>query len=57
MKLAYRLLIAFILLVAALSAYSYGNANGVFAFVILGVVFEAAFWLRLFPKKAKKSVP
>lgn len=50
-----RFLILAALLVAAISAYSYGSATGVFVFIILGFVFEGLFWFGLFGKKSKTS--
>lgn len=53
MKKLYRWIILALLLFAALSAYSYGNATGVFVFIVLGFLFEGAFWFGLFGKKKK----
>ncbi|KZN33685.1 hypothetical protein [Pseudoalteromonas luteoviolacea] len=51
MSVVYRILIALVLLVCAISAYSFGNSAGLFGFIILGFLFEAAFWLKLFGRK------
>lgn len=48
-----RFLILAALVIAALSAYSYGNATGMFVFIILGFSFEGLFWVGLFNKKKK----
>ncbi|KKE82468.1 hypothetical protein [Pseudoalteromonas luteoviolacea] len=56
MKTLFRILIILALLIAALSAYSYGSAHSAFVFVVLGVALETAFWLRLFPRKTKKRL-
>ena len=55
MNKIYRFLILTVLVIAALSFYSYGNASGVFVFIILGFVFEGLFGFRLFRKNAKKA--
>ncbi|WP_175405863.1 hypothetical protein [Shewanella sp. MEBiC00475] len=49
-----RFLILAVLIFAALSSYSYGNATGIFVFIILGVIFESLFWIGLFRKNKKK---
>ncbi|RUO69408.1 hypothetical protein [Idiomarina ramblicola] len=54
MKKLYRYLIAFALLIAAISSYSFGNQTGLFVFIILGFAFEAAFWFGLFPVRKRK---
>jgi type IV secretory pathway TrbL component len=55
MNTIYRFLILAVLIIAALSAYSYGSSTGVFLFVILGFVFEGLFWYGLFSKKSKSK--
>ena len=55
MKGVYRFLIAMVLIVAAIASYSAGSSTGLFAFVVLGFMFEAAFWLRLFPVSKKRK--
>jgi len=50
-----RFLILAILIFAAVSSYSYGNATGIFVFIILGLIFEGLFWTGLFSKKKKKE--
>jgi hypothetical protein len=50
-----RIILAFVFLMAALFCYSHGIASGTFAFVLLGIAFEAAFWLKLFPFKRKAT--
>ncbi|GHE76828.1 hypothetical protein [Thalassotalea profundi] len=44
-----------ILILAALACYSYGNSTGLFVFMIMGVIFELAFWFGVFSKKGKHS--
>jgi len=57
MKTLFRILIAVLLIIAALSSYSFGNETGSFIFIVLGFIFEAAFWLNIFPfKKNKKGL-
>jgi hypothetical protein len=51
----YRFLILAVLIIAALSSYSYGSSTGVFVFVILGFIFEGLFWFGLFRKSPKNS--
>jgi len=46
---------AVLFIIAALSSYSFGNQTGSFIFIILGFLFETAFWLNLFPIKKKKK--
>ena len=55
MKTIIRLLMAVLFIIAALSSYSFGNQTGSFIFIILGFLFEAAFWLNLFPRNKKKK--
>jgi hypothetical protein len=55
MKTIIRLLMAVLFIIAALSSYSFGNQTGSFIFIILGFLFETAFWLNLFPIKKKKK--
>jgi hypothetical protein len=55
MNKIYRFLILAVLIIAALSFYSYGSSTGVFVFVILGFVFEGLFWFGLFRKSPKSS--
>jgi type IV secretory pathway TrbL component len=44
-----------VLIFIAISFYSYGNSTGMFIFIILGFLFEGAFWLKLFNRKKKRS--
>jgi len=55
MKTLFRILIAVLLIIAALSSYSFGNETGSFIFIVLGFIFEAAFWLNIFPFKKNKK--
>ena len=55
MKTIIRLLMAVFFIIAALSLYSFGNQTGSFIFMILGFLFEMAFWLNLFPIKKKNK--
>ena len=50
-----RWIILALLIFAALSFYSYGNATGLFIFILLGVVFEGAFWFGVFGKKKRNK--
>ena len=57
MKTFLRCLLAlvFLAIAIAIACYSRGFASGAFVFVLLGIVFEAAFWLRLFPIKRRSE--
>ena len=55
MNKIYRFLILAVLIVAALSFYSYGSSKGAFVFIILGFIFEGLFWFGLFRKGTKSS--
>ncbi|GHF94649.1 hypothetical protein GCM10017161_23630 [Thalassotalea marina] len=55
MKSVYRWLILIALICAAISCYSYGSASGFFVFIVLGLVFEGAFWFKLFESKPKSN--
>jgi type IV secretory pathway TrbL component len=48
-------LILLVLIFTAIVFYSYGNSTGMFIFIILGFLFEGAFWLTLFNRKKKLS--
>jgi hypothetical protein len=48
-------LILLVLIFTAISFYSYGNSTGMFIFIILGFIFEGAFWLKLLKRKEKRS--
>ncbi|MEQ3640889.1 MULTISPECIES: hypothetical protein [Alteromonas] len=50
-----RITIALLFLFAALFSYSMGFETGLFALVVLGFIFEAGFWLGLFPIKRRKQ--
>ena len=54
MKALYRYPLVLALLIAAITAYHYGGATGVFAFVVLGFGLEAAFWTTLFARKKRR---
>lgn len=56
MKGIYRILIAFICLMAAIASYSFGIQSGVFLFVVLGFILEGLFWFGLFPTKRQKKL-
>ena len=45
MNKLYRLLIIILLIVIALTFYSYANYTGAFVFIVFGLIFEIAFWL------------
>jgi len=51
MKVIFRCLGLFLLLIAAITAYSAGHQTGAFLFVVLGFVLEGVFWTGLFPRK------
>ncbi|ARD46393.1 hypothetical protein [Colwellia sp. PAMC 21821] len=55
MKVFHKWIILAALLFLALASYSYGFSNGVFAFVALGIIFELAFWLKIFGKTQRSS--
>jgi hypothetical protein len=41
-----------VLILAAIACYSYGSSTGLFVFIVVGVIFELAFWFGVFSKKA-----
>jgi len=43
------------LIIAAIACYSYGSSTGLFVFIIIGAIFELAFWFGVFSKKDKHS--
>ena len=43
------------LILAALTCYSYGSSTGLFVFILIGALFELAFWFGIFSKKDKHS--
>ena len=49
MKTVFRIVLGFVLLAAALAAYSYGHTTGMFLFIVAGFALEASFWFNLFP--------
>jgi len=51
MKIFHKWLIIAALLFAALTSYSYGFSEGVFIFIVLGAVFELAFWFEILSEK------
>lgn len=55
MKQLYRWLLIIVLLLAAIASYSAGSSTGMFLFIILGFLFECAFWLKLFPMSKKSE--
>ena len=55
MRVLYRMLILFSLLVCALLFGSLGSMNGMGVFLVFAVLFEAAFWFGLF-KSMKRPV-
>jgi len=54
MKQIYRWSILSVLIVVAISFYSYGSSTGMFIFILLGFLVEIAFWLKLFDRGHKK---
>lgn len=53
MKTLYRWILLMALICAALGFYSYGSVTGAFVFIMLGLLFEAAFWFKLFKPNGK----
>ena len=53
MKTLFRIVLGFVLLAAALAAYSYGHTTGMFLFIVAGFALEASFWFNLFPVSSK----
>lgn len=51
MKVLFRLGILLALIFGAFASYSAGFSTGIFFFVILGALLEAAFWFKIFPIK------
>ncbi|WP_339719894.1 hypothetical protein [uncultured Paraglaciecola sp.] len=43
-----------ILALAAITFYSIGNFSSLIVFLIIGFMFEMAFWFKAFPKRRKK---
>ncbi|WP_293748822.1 hypothetical protein [uncultured Paraglaciecola sp.] len=43
-----------ILALAAIGFYSIGNVSSLVVFLIIGFMFELAFWFKAFPKKRNK---
>ncbi|MFT6087358.1 MAG: hypothetical protein ACJAWT_000774 [Glaciecola sp.] len=48
-------LVLLVLIFTAISFYSYGNSTGMFIFIVLGFLFEGAFWLKLFNREKKQG--
>ena len=48
MKSLYKSLILIALVIGAIASYSYGSSTGLWFFIILGALFEGAFWLGIF---------
>jgi hypothetical protein len=46
-----RWIILAVLIGAAIACYSYGSLKGLFVFIIVGAIFELAFWFGVFSKK------
>lgn len=55
MRTIYRVSILFLLIVLALFFASIGSMNGMGIFLVLGFLFEAAFWLGLFNTMKKRK--
>ncbi len=55
MKLLSRIFILFVLLGAAIVCYSIGSTGGIGLFLILGVLFEGAFWFGLFGRRKHRA--
>ena len=55
MKFLYRILLAFVLILAALVCYRLGAVHGSIAFFAIGILFEIGFWSRIFPKRSSSS--
>ena len=50
-----RWLILAVLIIAAIACYSYGSSTGLFVFIIIGAIFELAFWLGIFSKRSNNT--
>lgn len=50
-----RWLILAALIIAAIACYSYGSSTGLFVFIIIGAIFELAFWFGIFSRKSNHS--
>ena len=50
-----RFLVLTLLVIAAITSYSYGSSTGIFAFLILGFIFETCFWVSLVRQKRRKN--
>ena len=55
MKSSTRWLTLLLLIIAALGSYSIGFMRGVMLFVVIGILFELAFWVGLFRSNSKQS--
>jgi hypothetical protein len=55
MKTIHKWIILCSLLFAAIASYSYGFSQGVFAFILIGVIFELTFWFNIFKTKKHAS--
>lgn len=55
MKLLQRWLITLLCLFAAIACYVFGIPAGGAIFLVLGVVLEGLFWVRLFKRKPQKA--
>ncbi|MBD3586725.1 hypothetical protein HHX48_13335 [Salinimonas sp. HHU 13199] len=53
MKIVFRIVLGFVLLAAAITAYSYGQTTGMFLFILAGFALETVFWFNLFPVRRK----
>ncbi|MDA8645810.1 hypothetical protein N9L75_04570 [Porticoccaceae bacterium] len=51
MKKSTRYLIVIVCLLLAMACYAVGMARGTGFFILVGFIFELAFWYGLFPKK------
>lgn len=54
MKLSKRFIITVLCLLAAISCYLFGAPTGGALFLILGMVFEGVFWIRVFRRTKVK---
>ena len=50
-----RFLVLTLLVIAAIASYSYGSSTGIFAFVILGFIFETCIWVSVVRQKRRKD--
>ena len=55
MKTSHRLITLFLLITAAIGCYIFGSNNGMYSFIVIGALFELAFWFGLFSDSTKSE--